>query len=238
MRIRTVLAALLALAALTALISPAAAKLLVSGHNVPAELTAGETFDVRFTLEAHEETVAVLTDLTVVARMTGASDLTFPTTRDGDGWAAPVTLPEPGEWTLLVQSAQANFQMEMATTTALQNAAAPATYGQLQTELETLRAELDKQVNSAVMSETKALESELVALEKQVAGLLAEQDALRAELAALQAADAEQSTGLTLSWWLAGASVVAAAAIAAAGAYIVTQRRGFAFRLPARSTAS
>lgn len=237
MRMRTVLATLLALAVLLALISPAAAKLLVSGHNVPAELTAGETFDVRFELESHEGPLLAITDLLVAARASGQPALTFPASQDGDGWVAQVTLPEPGEWKLLVQSEQANFQMEMATTTALQNALAPATYGQLQTELETLRAELDKQVNSAVMSETKTLASELVALEKQVTGLLAEQDALRAELAAVQAADAEQSTGLTLSWWLAGAIVVAVAAVVVAGAYIVIHRRGFSFRLPARSTA-
>jgi hypothetical protein len=87
------------------------------------------------------------------------------------------------------------------------------------------------------VAETKGLESEIASLEKQIAGLLVEQDALRADLAAAEAANAEQSSGLTLNWWLAGVLTVVVAALAAAGALMLASRRGFTLRLPVRSAA-
>lgn len=238
MRLRITLALLAALTALLVAMTPAAAKLLVSGHNVPSEMAAGETFDVRFELEAHGDTLQAITDMTVVARGLGnQGEFTFPTAQDGDAWVAQVTLPEPGQWVLLVQSDELGFQQDLASLTALENAAAPATMGQLQRELDTLRAEFAKQVDAAVYAETKGLGSEQLALQKQVDSLLAEQEALRAELVALAATNAEQGTGLTLSWWLAGAFAILVAAVAAGGALVIASRRGLPIRLPARSTA-
>jgi hypothetical protein len=237
MRRRYTLATLTALAALLLAGGLTSAKTTVSAYDVPSETTAGQTFEVHFQLEDHEGLLSTTTDMFVVARPMGATEeLTFPAIQDGDKWIAQVTLPEAGVWVFRVRSDELGFQQDLASTTAAENAAAPATTGQLQQELDTLRAELDKRISSAVAAEMKALESEQMALQKQIDGLLAEQQTLRGEITALEASNANQA-GLTLSWWLAAAALAGVAMLAAGGALVIAMQRGLLERPRAHSTA-
>ena len=237
MRRRYSLATLTALAALLLAGGLVGAKTSVTSSDIPSEMTAGETFEVHFQLAAHEGPLAAATDMLVVARpMGGVEELTFPATQDGDTWSAELTLPEAGVWVFQVRSDALGFQQDLATTTAVENLSAPATTGQLQQELDTLRAEMDKRISSAVAAEMKTLESEQLALQKQIDGLLAEQKALHSELAVLEADAADQS-GVSISWWLAAAVLAGVAAIGAGAALVVAMQRGLLERPRAHSTA-
>jgi peptidoglycan hydrolase CwlO-like protein len=217
-----VVAVLIVTAVLT---SSVGAKTFISEHNLPAETTAGQPFEVTFTIEDHGDTISASTPMVVTARKLASDDiLKFDARSQGDAshWTATVTLPGEGTWALAVEATEIGFLQDLPSVHALPDPAAPVTRAQLDAAITSATEGLTKQVQS--------LNAEIDGLHKQISSLNTERDLLQKQVAGLQATPPVEASGSGPSWWLVAAVGAVAGAVVTAGGYVVTSRRWFATR--------
>lgn len=207
-----VLALVLALVAGVMLAAPAVAKTSIAETDVPSDTTAGEPFEVGFTMVDHDGALGDDAGFTVVARKAGtAEELTFPASATDDplSFAATLTLPDDGNWALRVVEERLGFQQDLASISVAANPALPVTQADLDSALEGATIELDNRV--------EGMEKHVLGLETKVEGLINERDALRQQVTALQR---EQSVASDRPTWavplVAGLLGAAAGALGAA----------------------
>lgn len=235
---RTVVGLVIALVASLALAASAAAKMNLSSSTVPGETTAGEPFEVTFTIEDHDGRLTEASEIIVFARPSGVTaapehspEVYAEPVGDPYHWRATMTIDDPGAWTLVVTEKQIGFRQDLATIDVAVNPAAAVTYGQFDSALSATTTEFDKQLSGlSVAIDTLATQvGEIDTLQQQIANLASERDRLNKQIADLHAAQSARTTDDSTPWWLA-AILGAAAAITVMAAGYVASRRGFVRR--------
>lgn len=208
-----ILALALALVACLTIAGTAAAKTSITDASVPAETTAGEPFEVGFTLVDHDGALTDDASFTVVARKIGTTEeLRFPAAAAGTPltWSATLTLPDDGSWALRVVEESIGFQQDLASTTAAANPALPVSQADFDRALHAATTELDGQI--------AGVEKQMLGLEMKVEGLIDEREALRQQVATLQREQDAAGDGGWLAPLLAGLAGATAGALGVVGA--------------------
>jgi hypothetical protein len=213
-------------AAIVALTVPAFAKVGVTGVEIPPDTTAGQPFEVSFTMEDHDGGLSEDSQMTVLAQHIATGETQeFEATPTGDKfhWSARLTLPVDGSWVITVEERTLGFRQELRSISVAANATAGITPAELERAIDEATGSLNQQMSAMTL--------EIDQLQKQLGALAADRDVLQKQVAQLQSSPPAAESGT--SWWLA-AIAAAAAAIGVASAVVL--RRGV-FPRPTRDAA-
>jgi hypothetical protein len=150
-------------------------------------------------------------------------------------WVVNVTFPSAGTWDWEITTAELEVEGKFEPLSVVDGAAvagaSDVTTIQLQSEVETLGAEMDKQLSS--------LSLQLDKVQKEVTNLTVERDMLQKQVADLQAAQSAPASdsGSGISSWLAAIVGAVAATLVIGAGYVVALRRGLIDRVPVAARA-
>jgi hypothetical protein len=218
---RSLFATGIVVVALLALTVPALAKMGVTGVDIPPDTTAGQPFEVTFTMEDHDGGLSEDSQMVVLARNSSTGEtLEFAATPKGDKfhWTAQLTLPTDGSWVLTVEEPKLGFRQNLRSIAVAANPSLGVTRAELDSTIADATAPLTQQISGMTL--------EIDQLRKQLGTLTAERDVLQKQIADLRSAPVPAAAESSVDWWLAALVGAVAAAIVMAAGFTFATRRG------------